>query len=55
MKYVMIAVCIFSAAIAVGMISVKIAGNHNPVELIAEHVIDEETGLDVDLDEEVSE
>ena len=43
-------VAIVLAAIITGLVSVHYMGNDNPIEQIAEEVIDKETGVNVNLD-----
>lgn len=52
-KY-LITIVIAIIACVVGLVSIKYFGNGNPIEEIAEEVIKEETGINVDLDQKVS-
>ena len=44
-----IGICIAIVAAIVGLISIQILGNDNPVEEVSEKIIQDETGIIVDL------
>lgn len=48
----MMVIAIVLAAIITGLVSVRYAGNDNPVEQLAEEVIEKEIGIKMDLSPE---
>jgi len=44
-----IGVCLAISAIIIGLISIQFMGNDNPIEELSEKIIQDETGITIDL------